>query len=536
MTTPCPSDEILEQLDGDRLSASKANAVRQHVATCPACRDRTQLRKSDDALLEDLRVVLQREQPGALQEVLGTVYSRGVRFGPYEIQDLLGTGGMSKVYRALDTVSGRSVALKLLKGEHVFSAESRARFEREAAALAKIDHPNVLAVYAFPTEGQHLALAMELLVGGSLREWIAERHRLKETFDPAQVLAFSLQAADGLAAAHRAGLIHRDVKPSNLLLDEHANVKVSDFGVVSATEMTTWVTVTGQQIGTPAYMSPEQCKGQITSAASDVYSLGVTMFELVTGRLPFEVEGDSPFAQMLRHISEPPPDPAKFNPQIGDAFASVILRCLEKDPVSRYPDGGALLSALQDAAQAGPSAGAEPGARRTWNINFHAVRRQVEELPQRSIVTWACHFARQVLPLNPDPQVVRAIELAESVATGAEAEDQPVSTRILARLQSLRAASLAAADAGGDAGEAATAAAKAAAAASATASARSATDAAADAVFALQNALQACQKGGLSVTQFWKDARRDFRKLRQEHLDPKSTETQPPPEAFWNTD
>ncbi|MFQ5490866.1 MAG: protein kinase, partial [Phycisphaerae bacterium] len=434
MSTPCPSDETLEQLDAGQLTASEAEAVRRHVSQCASCRDRTRLRQSDAALLDDLRVVLQRQQQGELQDVLGTVPARGVRFGRYEIQDLLGTGGMSKVYRAVDTDSGLPVALKLLKGEHVFSAESRARFEREAAALSRIDHPNVLAVYGFPAEGHHLALAMELLVGGSLREWIAERHRLKEAFDPALVLLFSRQAADGLAAAHRAGLIHRDIKPSNLLLDEHSQVKVSDFGVVSATEMTTWVTGTGQQIGTPAYMSPEQCKGEKTSPASDVYSLGVTMFELVTGRLPFEVEGDSPFAQMLRHISEPAPDPAKYNPQIGDGFASVILRCLEKDQASRYGDGNALGEALAEAMKAGPASRLDTPTRRTWNINFQAVRRQVEELPQASIVTWACHFARDVLALNPDPRVARAIELAESVAMSAETDAQPASTRILARM------------------------------------------------------------------------------------------------------
>ena len=532
----CPSAEQLERFHRGDLSPEAAGEIRAHLQGCEPCRNRTRGHQADLVLLDDLRVVLERESEDATRVLFGPTEARGARFGPYTIQDLLGVGGMSKVYRAVHAETGQIVALKLLKGEHQASEEIRKRFEREAQAMSKLLHPNIVRVFGCHGDHDRIGLAMEVVPGGSLTAWVARYRRQQDAPDPAAVLEVSLQAARGLGAAHAAGLVHRDIKPSNLLLDADGQAKVSDFGVVQALESTTWVTGTGRQIGTPAYMSPEQCKGERATPASDVYSLGVTMFELATGRLPFEVEGDSPFAQMLRHISEPAPDPGRFNPRVPHRFALVILRCLEKSPEDRYPDGHALSAALEEASKPEPERPTPTETRKTGtHISLAQVRRQLEDLPQRSIVAWACRIARRVQQFNPDTRVARAIDLAESVAVSESIAGQPTSTRILAHMQSLRAASLAAADADGDATEAAVAAARAAAATSSTAAARCAADAAADAVFALQNALIACRKGRMSVTTFWRHAQKDFRKLRKANLGAPGTIGLSVPPEFWES-
>ena len=542
MSGDCLSDELLERYCRGELSGAPAEAAAGHLAGCQTCRQRLRAQQETVELLDDIRLVVDREaaQPGA--DPFARRHARGTRVGPYEIQDLLGTGGMARVYRAVHVRTGEVVALKLLKDEHQGSGEIRARFLREARATARLDHPNVLRV--FPPEedaggGPFTGIAMELLAGGSLAERIAAQRREGSLPEPDRVLALSLQAARGLGAAHSHGLVHRDIKPSNLLLDEHGCLKVSDFGVVQALESTTWITGTGHQIGTPAYMSPEQCKGEKCTPASDVYSLGVTMFELATNRLPFTVEGGSPFAQMLKHISERAPDPVRYHPQLPDRFASVILRCLEKDPADRFCDGDALSAAL-DLASRGeePSAprAAGEGRKTPWQMNAPIIREQLERLPQRSIVAWACRCARRVQGFNNDPRVEQAIAMAESVAAGADrASDRPASSRILARMQKLRAASLAAAytDADDTTEAAAVAAARAAAAASACASARCAADAAADAVFALENALLAWRAGGHSSRNLWREAQNDYRTLRAARLGASGTIGLAVPTETW---
>ncbi len=537
MKAPCPGEQLLDLYYRGELSPAETAEVRAHLATCEICRDRTLGLAKDESLLADLRVVADRAaEDAAAPASFEPGEGRGARFGPYVLQDLLGAGGMSKVYRAVHVETGQVVALKLLRGEYQASDEVRLRFEREAAAMSRLEHPNIVRVFGCCSDHGRVGLAMEVVPGGSLRAWLSHDAGQPNPCDPAKVLEASLQAARGLGAAHAAGLVHRDVKPSNLLLDGEARTKVSDFGVVQALESATWITGTGRQIGTPAYMSPEQCKGERATPASDVYSLGVTMFELATGRLPFDVEGDSPLAHMLRHISEPAPDPCRFNPRISHRFALVILRCLEKAPQDRYADGDVLCTALASAARAeAPPDRPTPPHKHAAHVNLSAVRRQLEELPQRSIVAWACRLARRVQPLNPDTRVARAIELAESAAISDRTGDQPASTRILAHMQGLRGASLAAACADGDASEAAIAAARAAAATSSTAAARCAADAAADAVFALQNALLACRKGKLPLNHFWRQAQHDFRRLRQANLGAPGTIGQPVPVGFWES-
>ncbi len=537
MNEGCPTTERLDLFHRGELSPEHAAEIRAHLDHCKPCRDQAGDDNVTLALMDDIRVVVEREADSAAEMLLGPVDGCGVRFGPYVIRDVLGTGGMSKVYRAEHFETGAAVALKLLKGEHQASEEIRKRFEREAQAMARLEHPNIVRVFGCFSDRGRVGLAMEIVPGGSLGEWVAGLREKEEAPDPLRVLEVSLQAARGLGAAHAAGLVHRDIKPSNLLLDENGQAQVSDFGVVQALESTTWVTGTGHRIGTPAYMSPEQCRGERVTPASDVYSLGVTMFELATGRLPFEVDGDSPFAHMLRHISAPAPDPCRFNKRIAHGFALVILRCLEKAPEDRYPNGDALAAALEKASRPNSERHTPTTARKTGtHINLAHVRRQLENLPQRSIVAWACRVARRVQMLNTDARVARAIDLAESVGVSENIAGQPHSTRMLAHMQSLRAASLAAADADGDAGEASLAAARAAAATSSTAAARCAADAAADAVFAVQNALIACSKSKMSVSSMWREVQKDYRKLRQAALGAPGTIGLSVPPDFWDKD
>jgi serine/threonine protein kinase len=542
VTQQCPTDEQWERFYQGDVSAEQADARRAHLSACQRCRRRTRRQYENLALLDDLRVVMQRTAAEPAADPLAQRYARGARVGPYEIQDLLGVGGMSKVYRAVHAETGLVVALKVLKGEYQASPEIQARFAREARTLAQIQHPNIVRIYP-PESKRHardqICIAMELLTGGSLADWIAQQRDEGKLPDLAAALTMSLQAARGLGAAHAQGLVHRDVKPSNLLLDENGRVKVTDFGVVQALESTTWVTGTGQHIGTPAYMSPEQCKGERATPGSDVYSLGATMFELATGRLPFTVEGGSPFAQMLKHISEPTPDPRDINPSVSGRFAAVISQCLEKNPADRFPDSDALSAALEQAAKPEPKPArptpVTPG-KTALSINTRAVREQLERLPQRSIVAWACRCARQVQRFTSDPRVSRALEMAESAAAATdEAADQRTSARVLTRMQRLRAASLAAAYADADMKSAAVTAARAAAAASACAAARCVADAAADAVFALENALIACRLGGTSASACWRDAQKDFRRLYAAKLGAPGTIGLPVPPDLWDT-
>lgn len=489
---------------------------------------------ADEALLKDLRLVAERGPVGGDVTVPELLDAPGARFGPYIVQELLGTGGMSKVYHARHSGTGKCVALKLLRGEHLASSESRRRFEQEAASMARLQHPNIVRVFESVSHGGRIGLAMELVSGGSLSTWLVRDAEHPSPPQVAAVLQAGLQAARGMGAAHVAGLVHRDIKPSNLLLDDEGQVKVSDFGVARAIESTTWVTGTGHHVGTPAYMSPEQCKGEPVSPATDVYSWGVTVFELLTGRLPFRVDGGSPFAQMLRHISEPAPDPCQFNTKIPVRFANAILRCLEKSPEARFADGDELAEELEAVLKGGLEPEAPAESRRTGlQVNMERVRRQLEDLPQRSVVAWACRVARRVQSLNADTRVMRAIEMAESVAqTGSLAGESP-STRMLAHMQSLRAASAAAAVAGGNESSAAVAAARCAAASCATAAAQCASDAAADAVFALENALEVCRLTKHSATAFWRESQRDFRRLREARFGPPGTMGLPVPENFW---
>jgi serine/threonine protein kinase len=392
-------------------------------------------------------------------------------------------------------------------------------------------------VYDCPKDRDTTGIAMELLTGGSLRDLLRTAQEGKRRLGIEAITRFALQAAGGLGAAHQVGIVHRDVKPANLLLNTETDVKVADFGVVLALEGATWLTGLGHRIGTPAYMSPEQCQGERVHPPSDVYSLGVTLYELATGRLPFEEEAGSPFALMLKHIQEPAPDPRKLRRNLPNWLAWIILKCLDKTPEQRYADGEALAEAITAGPHEPVLAGAPPELEKpTWRVNTVAIREQLQRLPQRAIVSWACRCARRVQHLSSDPRLGRTIALAEAtLGDTAAPESQESLSAALQRIQRLRTTSLKAAYTDGSTviAEAASHAALAAAAASSCAASRCAADAAADAAFAAQSAVTAMEVAKEPVTTFWQCAQRDFQVLLAARLGPDGTIGKPIPPGFW---
>ncbi|MCK6488286.1 MAG: bifunctional serine/threonine-protein kinase/formylglycine-generating enzyme family protein [Planctomycetes bacterium] len=256
----------------------------------------------------------------------------------YEIGDLIGCGGMGEVYRALQIAVGRVVALKAMPAG-ASDPGLRARFAAEATAAARIDSPHAVRVHDSGEHDGRMWLAMEYVAGRSLAELLRERSPLA----PAEAGGLALQAARGLAAAHAVQLVHRDIKPANLLLAADGTLKVADFGLVRIVDGRT-LTRTGMVLGTPQYLAPEQGRGLATGPAGDVYSLGAVLYELLTGRPPFD--GDSADSLIFQHNFAEPVLPARINPDVPQDLQAVCLLCLQKDPARRYRDGAALAFTL----------------------------------------------------------------------------------------------------------------------------------------------------------------------------------------------
>jgi len=265
------------------------------------------------------------------------------RFGPYRVEELIGAGGMGIVYRALDEALQRHVALKTLLPALAADSEFVARFKREAQSAAALNHPNITQIYTIGQEGTIPYFAMELIRGKSL-EAIA---REKRALPAAEATGYILQAAQGLRHAAQKKLIHRDIKPSNLMLTEEGVVKITDFGLAKAARCETQLTATGEVLGSPGYISPEQAQGSQLDARSDIYSLGATFYHLVTGKLPFEAP--TPVAMIVKHMSEPLRSPRAVNPAVPYPVASAIQKMMAKRPGERFQDYDALIRELERA-------------------------------------------------------------------------------------------------------------------------------------------------------------------------------------------
>ncbi len=270
--------------------------------------------------------------------------------GRYFLLGLSGSGGMARVYRAHDEVLGRDVALKVLREQYAEDEGFVRRFRREARNAAALSHPNIVPIYDLGrSEDGVYYMAMEYVSGGTLKERIVRRGPLK----PHIAASMALQIAEALAIAHEKGVIHRDIKPQNVLMTETGDLKVADFGIARAASATV-VTQTGFVLGTANYMSPEQTMGKEVDPRSDLYSLGVVLYEMLTGEVPYKA--DTPIAIAMKHVSELPRAPREADPEVPEGISALVVKLLAKKPKDRYRDAAALVEDLQRVVDGFPPA------------------------------------------------------------------------------------------------------------------------------------------------------------------------------------
>lgn len=258
----------------------------------------------------------------------------------YEILEKIGSGGMSDVYKARCHKLNRLVAIKVLKAEFIDDATFVGKFKMEAQAAAALSHPNIVNIYDVVDEGDLHFIVMELVEGITLKSYI----RRKGHLDTKEAIGIAIQVAQGIQAAHEQHIIHRDIKPQNMLISVDGKVKVADFGIARAVSSQT---MNATVVGSVHYISPEQARGGFSDERSDIYSLGITMYEMVTGRVPFS--GDNTVAVALAHLEDPVPLPSLLNPDITPSFERIILKCTEKRPENRYQNIGGVISDLRRA-------------------------------------------------------------------------------------------------------------------------------------------------------------------------------------------
>ncbi|TMD63916.1 MAG: hypothetical protein E6I91_11920 [Chloroflexi bacterium] len=280
------------------------------------------------------------------------------RLGKYELKQRLGLGGMAEVWKALDTQLQRYVAIKLLHANLKEDPHFIARFEREAQLIASLHHPNIVQIHdfqiaSFEEEGTIAYMVMDYVEGQTLADYIYHTSSLGNVPSPAEIVQLFTSIGLAVDYAHQQGMIHRDLKPANILLDKHNTTRnhmgepiLTDFGLARLLESPA-VTLTAVQFGTPLYIAPEQVTGKAGNERSDIYSLGVILYEMVTGTPPFQ--GNNPTALMSQHLNTTPPSPTLINPNIPPELEMVILRCLAKDPAARFPNASFLAAAIAEA-------------------------------------------------------------------------------------------------------------------------------------------------------------------------------------------
>ena len=271
----------------------------------------------------------------------------GRPIGPYFVEAPLATGGMAQVYRGVHGQLRRAVAIKVLRRDLALGAEFPDRFRREAQAVAGLRHPHIVQIFDFDATGPQPYLVMELLEGGSLRELLNDAAARADRLPLGEATRVMLDALDGLAQAHTAGIVHRDLKPGNILFSREGRAVLTDFGI-AVVPGDAGHTATGTLMGTLAYMAPEQGLQGKAGVPSDVYAMGIILYELVTGRVPFE--GDTPLGTLLKHVNEPLPDPRQMNPELPEAYVQVIGRALAKQPEARFASASEMRAALIAAA------------------------------------------------------------------------------------------------------------------------------------------------------------------------------------------
>jgi len=308
---------------------------------CPKCKTEN---TSDSEFCKKCATPLPSSKEIAVTETLETPteeLTRGATFASrYEIIEELGKGGMGKVYRVEDKKIKGEIALKLIKPEIASDKKIIERFNNELKMARMISHRNVCRMFDLGEEKGAHYITMEYVRGEDLKSMI----RMSGQLGVGTTINIAKQVCEGLAEAHRLGVVHRDLKPQNIMIDKEGNVRIMDFGIARSLKAK-GITGAGVIIGTPEYMSPEQVEGKEAGQRSDIYSLGVILYEMVTGRVPFE--GDTPLSVAIKQKTETPEDPRKLNSQIPEDLSRVLLRCMEKDKEKRYQSSGEVLSELE---------------------------------------------------------------------------------------------------------------------------------------------------------------------------------------------
>ena len=308
-------------------------------------------------------------------QMIGTVLS-----GRYRLEAKLGSGGMSTVYLARDTTLDRPVAVKVMHREMSEQEDQLERFRQEARAVAKLSHPNVVTVIDAGEDGGHPYIVFEYVEGETLKQRIARLGML----DTQEALAYAIEIARGLTVAHARNMVHRDIKPQNVLIDAEGRAKLTDFGISRQLEQD-GMTATGRVLGTTDYVAPEQAMGRAVDPRSDVYSLGVVLYEMLTGQVPFHA--DSQVGVAMKHVNEELPDVQQRRPEISAATALVVERATSKDPAHRYQAVGEMIDDLSTALEV--EAARTGGTTGEATTVLEAVPPPKRELSGRARWSWA---------------------------------------------------------------------------------------------------------------------------------------------------
>jgi len=379
---------------------------------CPSCHKEN---PSDSKYCKECATPLPPSQPTPplFTETLETApqeLTTGSLFaGRYQIIEELGRGGMGRVYRALDKKLNEEVALKLVRPEIAADRSTLERFHNELKLARKISHPNIGRMYELMEEKGIHFITMEYVPGQDLKALIRQTGQLTV----AKAIAIGEEICDGLAEAHKQGIVHRDLKPSNIIIDRAGGARIMDFGIARSMTVKSR-TGPGVMIGTPEYMSPEQVEGKEVEARSDIYSLGIILYEMLTGRVPFE--GDTPFTVGMKHKSETPKNPKLFNPSVPDELSGVILKCLEKEKAKRYQSATDLQAELERLEKGLPTTARIAPERKAFTSKEITVKFQPKKLIIPALVVVALIAAavifwpKKASNLNPNLVAVAVFE------------------------------------------------------------------------------------------------------------------------------